>query len=95
MLKPLNDWILIEADKTEEKTDTGLLVGKVEGDRTEAIAIKGKVIATAPNEVVGDPKNIIVGSTVWVAKWEVHKVYYQGKEYLIIKREHILAVEND
>lgn len=86
-LTPLHDFVLLEADKVGEVTKGGMQVVKNEGERTESVAKKGKVIAIGSKVTT-----VKEGSIVWVSKWDSHQAHIQGKDYLVIKEKDILLV---
>lgn len=94
---PANNYILVEVDEEVEKTSTGLLVPTVKGERTEAYAIRAIVVEIgeyAKNLKILDDvirMRIKVGDKVLVAKWEGQNVSANGKKYILIKAEHIMA----
>lgn len=94
---PINNFILVEVDEESEKTESGLLVPGVKGEKTEAYAIRAIVneIGEFANEVkINDklkPFKLKKGEKVLVAKWEGQNVSANGKSYILIKPEHVMA----
>ena len=92
MLKPLSDHIIVEPLKEEKKRGSIILPETVEKERPE----KGKIIAVGPGKMNKDGKRVPVevkkGDVVLFTKYSPNEVKINGKEYLIIKEEDILAV---
>jgi len=92
-IKPLEDYILIEPIKEEEKTKTGFLLPETaEKERPE----EGKVIAVGPGKRDKTGKHIPVevkpGDKVLFTKYGPNEIKVEDKEYLIAKEEDILAI---
>lgn len=94
-IRPLADNILIEPEKEEEKTKSGILLpDTAEKGRPE----KGKVIAVGPGKMSSSgkiiPMEVKKGDTVLFTKYgptEI-KTVDDKKDYLIAKQDDILAV---
>ncbi len=94
-IKPLADNILIEPEKEEEKTKSGILLpDTAEKGRPE----KGKVIAVGPGKMSSSgkmiPMEVKKGDTVLFTKYgptEI-KTVDDKKDYLIAKQDDILAI---
>ncbi len=94
-IKPLSDHILIEPIKEEEKTKSGILLPETaDKERPE----QGKVIAVGPGKRTSSDKiitmDVKVGQKVLFSKYSsnLSEIKVDGKEYLIVKQEDILAV---
>ncbi|OGZ23712.1 MAG: co-chaperone GroES [Candidatus Nealsonbacteria bacterium RIFCSPLOWO2_01_FULL_41_9] len=93
-IKPLSDHILIEPVKGEEKTKSGILLP----DNAEKKGPEqGSVVAVGPGRKSEDgriiPIEIKLGQKVLFNKgYGPDEIKIDGKEYLIIKEEDILAV---
>ena len=92
-IKPLSDHILIEPIKEEEKTKTGILLPETaEKEKPE----QGKVIAVGPGkrtekgEII--PISVKPGQKVLFTKYGPNEIKVDNKEYLIAKKEDILAI---
>jgi len=92
MLKPLSDHIVIEPLKEEKKKGGILLPDTVEKEKSE----KGKVVAVGPGKIDDNgkrvPMEIKKGNVVVFTKYGPHEVKIDGKEYLIVREDDILAV---
>lgn len=91
-IRPLNDRVVLEPLKEEEKTKTGLyLPDTADKEKSE----QGKVIATGPGKLndKGDriPMTVKVGDMVVFGGYH-SKQKVDGKEYYIIPEEDILAI---
>ena len=92
-LKPISDYIVVEAQKQENKTKSGIVLPEtVEKERPQ----QGKVIATGPGKMLenGERAKMQVkeGDKVLFSKYGPTDVKVDGKEYLMIKEDDILAI---
>ncbi len=92
-IKPLADNILIEPEKEEEKTESGIfLPDTAEKGRPE----KGKVIAVGPGKKNREGKTIPLevkkGDVVIFTKYGPNEIKVDKKEYLIAREDDILAI---
>ncbi len=92
MIKPLSDHILLEPLKEERKKGGIILPDTVDKERSE----KGKVVAVGPGKMNKEGKRIPMevkkGQTVLFKKYSPDDIKVDGKEYLIIREEDVLAV---
>ena len=88
MIKPISDHIVIEPSKVEEKTKGGIFLPQ--GAENNAPS-QGVVIAVGPGrpEV---PMEVKVGDKVVFTKYGHAELKVDGKEYVIVGQEEILAV---
>ena len=91
-LKPLSDHVVIEPVVEEKKKSGIILPETVEKERSE----KGRIIAVGPGKLDKDGKRVPLevkkGDIVLFTKYSPNEVKIEGKEYLIIKEEDILAI---
>jgi chaperonin GroES len=91
-IQPLNDYILVEPVREEKKKGGIILPDTVEKERSE----KGKVIAVGPGKRDKDGKRIPVdikkGDIVLFTKYSPNEIKVDGKEYLVIKEDDVLAI---
>ena len=97
-LKPTAGYLLIEPLEKEVKTASGIYLPDNAGEKPQ----KGKVIATgakiyaalstSENHTVESPAK--VGETVLYKKWGGNEVKIDNKEYIFVKFDDVLAVEN-
>ena len=92
VLKPLSDHVVIEPLREEKKKGGIILPDTVEKEKTE----KGKVIATGPGKLNDDGKRIPLevkkGDVVLITKYGPNDIKVDGKEYLIVREDDILAI---
>lgn len=92
MIKPLSDHILVEPVREEKKKGGIILPDTVEKERSE----KGKVVAVGPGKRDKDGKRVTVdvkkGDVVLFTKYSPNEVKVDGKEYLVIKEDDVLAI---
>jgi len=95
---PLNDHVVIEPIKEEQKTKTGIVLpDTAEKERPE----QGKIIAVGPGKMTDSgnrlPLSVKVGDVVLFSKYGPNEIKIKdasGKEteYLIAKEDEILAI---
>ncbi len=92
-LKPIGEYILVEATEEDEVTASGLIIqtsGK--GEKPQ----KGKIIAlgTGKKDDNGKvvPFNVSEGDVVMFKKYAPEEVELDGKKYLLMREADILAV---
>lgn len=96
MIKPLEDKVVLEIPKKEEKTTQfGLIIaGSAEEKPSEAI-----VVAVGPGATFADGTKMTidlnVGDKVVFSKYQGTEITHDNKEYLIIAYRDIFAVIND
>lgn len=94
MIKPLSDHILVEPLKEEKKKGGIILPETVEKERSE----KGKVVAVGPGKRDKDgkrvPPDVKKGDVVLFTKYSPNEIKVDGKEYLVIKEDDVLAILN-
>jgi len=92
-LLPLNDRLIIDAGKKEEKTASGLILPETASqERPE----QGTVIAVGPGRLdeKGNrvPMTVNVGNRIVFKKYSPDEVKVDDKEYLVISESDVLAV---
>ena len=92
-LKPTAGFILVEPQEAEKKTPSGIVLPESHEEKPQ----KGKVLAVGPDEVgdCGAKKKAPCedGDIVYYKKWGGNEIEIDGKEYLFIKFEDIMAIE--
>lgn len=85
-IKPLADRVVIEPKATEEKTAGGIIIP----DTTKEKPLEGVVVAVGngTKEVTMEVK---VGDKVLYGKYAGTEVTVDGKEYLIMRQQDVLA----
>lgn len=92
-LSPISDYIVVEPEKQENKTKSGIVLPEtVEKERPQ----QGKVIAVGPGKITESGKRaemqVKAGDKVLFSKYSPTEVKVDGKEYLVIKEDDILAI---
>ena len=86
-VKPLSDRVLVLPNPAEEKTAGGLIIP----DTAKEKPLAGKVVAVGPgtSEIKMEVK---VGDEVLNGKYAGTEIHIDGKDYLIMKQQDILAI---
>jgi len=91
-LRPIGDKIIVEPEKEEEKTKSGIVLPDTAKEKPQ----KGKVIAVGPGKILDNgqrsPMEVKVGDTVIYSKYAGTEVKIDDKEYLILSDRDILAI---
>jgi len=82
-IKPLADRVVIERMEALEKTAAGIVIPDSAKEKPE----QGKIIATGK-----EIKEVKVGNVVLFSKYATNEVKIDGREFLLVKEEDILAV---
>ncbi len=92
MLKPLGDRVIIELVEQEEKTASGIVLPDSAKEKPQ----EGKVVAVGSGRVTDSGEKIALeveeGNTIIYSKFAGTEVKYDGKEYLILRENDILAI---
>lgn len=92
-LKPTAGYILIEPVEAERKTPSGIVLPETHEEKPQ----KGKVLSVGPDEITDSGQKrsapCKTGDLVIYKQWGGNEVKIEGKEYLFVKFEDILAVE--
>lgn len=92
MLKPLGDRIIIELVETEEKTASGIVLPDTAKEKPQ----EGKVVAVGTGRVLENGERVALevadGDRIIFSKYAGTEVKYEGKEYLILRENDVLAV---
>lgn len=91
-IKPLADNILLEPLEKEQKTASGILIPDTAKEKPQ----EGLVVEIGPGKTDEkgqlQPMGVKKGDKVLYKKWGGNEVKIEGKEYLIVKMEDVLAV---
>ena len=91
-LKPLGDRVIIKVLEEEEKTSSGIVLP----DQAKEKPQEGEIKAVGPGRVLDDGKrmemDVKVGDKVVYSKYAGTEIKIDGEEYLILRRDDILAV---
>ncbi len=92
MLKPLGDRIIIETVEKEEKTASGIVLPDSAKEKPQ----EGRIVAVGSGRVTDAGERIALevseGNTVIFSKYAGTEVKFEGKEYLILRQDDILAI---
>ena len=86
-IKPLADRVLIEPAAAETQTSSGLYIPDTAKEKPQ----KGIVVAVGPG-TKENPVTLSVGDTVLYGKYAGTELQHDGKEFLIMKENDILAI---
>ena len=91
-IKPLADRVVVEAAAAEEKSTGGIILPDTAQEKPQ----QGTVVAVGPGKA-SDAGTIITmtvknGDKVLYGKYSGSEVTHDGKEYLIMRESHILAI---
>ncbi len=88
-LRPLGDRVLVKRMKTEEKTDSGIIIP----DAAKEKAQTGTILAVGPGRKntngVLIPLEIQVGDIIYFSKYSGNEA---GDDYLIIREDDVLGI---
>lgn len=94
-LQPTAGYVLIEPQEAEKKTSSGIVLPESVDEKPQ----KGKVLGVGPNESCDCKDKCTskapckVGDVVIYKKWGGNEYKMEGKEYLFIKFEDVMAIE--
>ena len=92
MLRPLGDRVIIELVEVEEKTSSGIVLPGTAQEKPQ----EGKVIAVGNGLIRENGQrtelDVQAGDRVIFSKYAGSELKYEGKEYLILRENDILAV---
>jgi chaperonin GroES len=91
-LKPLQDRILVQRVKEEEKTKGGIIIP----DTAKEKPVEGKVIAAGIGKLSEEGKRIALevkkGDRILFGKYSGNEIKIEGEEYLIMREDDVLGV---
>ena len=91
-IKPLYDVVLIEPKVSETTTPSGIVIPDTANKEKP---MEGTILAVGTGKIVDGkttPLTVSVGNVVLFKKWGGTEIKIDGKEYLLIKEEDILAI---
>ncbi len=92
-LKPLGDRIIVKASEAETQTSSGIYLP----DSAKEKPTKGEVIAVGPGRLAENGKivamEVAVGDLIYYAKYGGTEVKLGSEEYIILRQDDVLAVE--
>ncbi|MBA2227600.1 MAG: co-chaperone GroES [Thermogemmata sp.] len=91
-ITPLNDKVLIERVEADEKTAGGIILPDTAKEKPK----QGKVLALGEGKLLENgqrvPFQVKVGDRVLFSSYAGNEVQIDGKEYLVMSEDDILAV---
>ena len=91
-LRPLQDRILVQRVKEEEKTKGGIIIP----DTAKEKPIEGRVIAAGKGKLSEKGKRIALevkkGDRILFGKYSGNEIKIEGEEYLIMREDDVLGV---
>jgi len=92
LLKPLGDRVVIELVEAEEKTASGIVLPDTAKEKPQ----EGRVVAVGTGRVLDSGEKVALevkeGDRIIFSKYAGTEVKYEGKEYLIIRENDVLAI---
>lgn len=91
MIRPLGDRVVIELVEQEDTTASGIVLP----DSAQEKPQEGKVVAVGSGAIVDGKKvalEVKVDDRIIFSKFAGTEVKYEGKEYLILRENDILAI---
>jgi chaperonin GroES len=86
-IKPLSDRVLIEPLLAESKTASGLFIPDSAKEKPQC----GVVVAVGQGKK-DQPMNVSVGDSILYGKYAGTELKYEGKDYLLMREDDILAI---
>lgn len=91
-ITPLNDKVLIERVEADDKTAGGIILPDTAKEKPK----QGKVLAVGDGRILDNgqrvPFQVKVGDRVLFSSYAGNEVQLDGKEYLVMSEDDILAV---
>ena len=91
MIKPLGDRVVIEVSEGDVKTASGIVLPDTAKEKPQ----KGTVVAVGAGEYKDGtrvPMDVKVGDAVIFSKYAGTEVKVDGKDYLVVRQNDILAI---
>lgn len=94
-IKPLHANVIVKPKTKEEVTKSGIVLpDTIDKERPE----QGEVVAIGEGKLLDDgkraPMSVKVGDTVMFKKYSPDEIKIDGKEYLVLSENDILAILN-
>ena len=90
--RPMNDRVLVERLEEEEKTKGGIIIP----DSAKEKPLEGKIIAVGSGKRLDDGRlqalDVKANDRILFGKYSGTEIKLEGKDYLILREEDILAV---
>ncbi|MDD3066772.1 MAG: co-chaperone GroES [Candidatus Gracilibacteria bacterium] len=91
-IQPVNDYILINPEKAEEKTASGIFIPDTASKEKPQ---KAKVIAVGPGKFDDEKRvemSVKVGDTILYSKYGPTEVKLDGEDYFFIQDSDVIAI---
>ncbi|MBN6206217.1 co-chaperone GroES [Ralstonia pickettii] len=92
MIKPLGDRVVIELVEQEETTASGIVLPESAKEKPQ----EGRVVAVGSGQLTDSGEKVALevseGDRIIFSKFAGTEVKFEGKEYLILRENDILAV---
>ena|SRR3989338_8461883 len=93
-IRPLHDRVIVERVEENTKSPGGILIP----DNAKEKPVRGIIVAVGPGkkcEKTGEhcTLEVKVGNNVLFGKYSGSEIKHEGKEYLVMREEDIIAVE--
>jgi chaperonin GroES len=86
-IQPLADRVLVEPQEAETKTASGIIIPDSAKEKPQ----QGKVVAVGKGKK-DHSMTVKVGDTVLYGKYSGSELKFEGKDYLIMREDDILAI---
>jgi chaperonin GroES len=86
-IKPLADRVLVEPAAAETTTSSGIIIPDTAKEKPQ----KGTIVAVGPG-TQENPITVKVGDQVLYGKYAGTELQHEGKDYLIMKENDLLAI---
>lgn len=86
-IKPLSDRVIVEPAAAETQTASGIFIPDTAKEKPQ----KGIVLAVGSGKI-DEPMTVKIGDTVLYGKYAGTELKLEGKDYLIMREEDILAI---
>jgi Co-chaperonin GroES (HSP10) len=86
-IQPLSDRVMVEPQEAETKTSSGLYIPDSAKEKPQ----QGKIIAVGKGKKDHE-MTVKVGDTVLYGKYSGSELKFEGKDYLIMREDDILAI---
>ena len=91
-VRPLHDKVLIQLLDVEEKTKGGIIIPETAKEKPQ----EGKVVAVGTGVILPDgvvkPLDVKKGDKILFSKYGGTEISVEGKDYLIVREDEILAI---
>jgi len=86
-IQPLSDRVLVEPQEAETKTSSGIYIPDSAKEKPQ----QGKIVAVGKGKKDHE-MTVKVGDTILYGKYSGSELKFEGKDYLIMREDDILAI---